>query len=92
MDSIFFLLILVLDIFLWLIIASVVVSWLVMFDVLNTRNKWVFKGLQLLNRLTEPVMSRLRKVIPPVGGIDITPIAVFFIIYLLKGFLFSMMR
>ena len=92
MNIIIYFLIKALDIYLWLIITSVVVSWLVAFDVLNTRNRWVYKGCTLLNRATEPGMARLRKVIPPMGGIDLTPMVMMFGIYLVQGFLYNSMR
>ena len=79
--------VLALDIYLWLIIASVMVSWLVVFGVLNTRNKYVGQGVTLLNRATSPLMDKLRRVIPPLGGIDITPILIIFGIYFIKGVL-----
>jgi YggT family protein len=92
MNIVIFLLIKALDIYLWLIIASVVVSWLVAFDVLNTRNKWVYKFCSLLNRLTNPGMARLRRIIPPLGGIDLTPMVMLFGIYLVQGFLLGLLR
>lgn len=91
MNTIISLLLFALDIYLWLIIITVMVSWLVVFGVLNTRNKWVYKFCDLLNRATNPVMLRLRKLIPPIGGIDVTPIIVIFGIYLLKSVLFNLM-
>jgi YggT family protein len=77
---IIYLLIQALDIYLYLIIASVIMSWLVMFDVLNIRNKFVYKGYMLLNRVIDPVMKPLRKFIPPLGNIDFTPMVVWFLI------------
>ena len=77
------LLIYALNLYFWLIILTVVVSWLVVFDVLNTRNKWVYKGCNLLNRATNPLILRLRKFIPPLGGMDLTPMVVIFGIYFL---------
>ena len=78
------LLILALNVYFWIIIATVMVSWLVVFGVLNTRNTFVRKFCALLNRATDPAITRLRRVIPPVGGIDLTPMAVIFIIYFLN--------
>ncbi len=78
MDIVFLVLYYALSAYFWLIIATVVVSWLVVFDVLNTRNKWVWKGCDLLNRATNPLVLRLRKVIPPLGGVDITPMVIIF--------------
>jgi YggT family protein len=80
-----------LDIYLWIVIASVMVSWLVAFDVINIRNQWARKFCDLLNRATEPVMSRLRKVIPPIGGMDLTPMVLMFGIYFLQSILIKLL-
>ena len=77
-------LILLLDIFFWLIIAQVVVSWLIVFEVINIRNPQAANLVRLLERATAPVYRPLRRVIPPIGGIDLTPIIVVFGIYLAK--------
>jgi YggT family protein len=84
MDLVINLLILALDIYFWIIILTVVVSWLVIFEVLNTRNKWVLKGCNLLNTITNPLVMRLRKVIKPIGGVDVTPMVIIFGIYFLQ--------
>jgi len=75
---------LLLDIYFWILILTVVVSWLVAFNVINTRNKAVYKFCQLLNMATEPLVRRLRKFIPPMGGFDFTPMVIIFGIYLLQ--------
>jgi YggT family protein len=64
----------VLSLFLWVIIIGAVLSWLVAFDVVNTRNKVVATVLDLTDRLTAPVLNPLRKVIPTLGGVDLTPV------------------
>ena len=76
-----------LDFYTWVIIASVAVSWLIAFGVLNIRNEQAANLTNLLTRATEPVYKPLRKFIPPIGGIDITPIVVLFAISLLKQFI-----
>ena len=91
MNTIISLLIIALDIYIWLIIAGVVVSWLVAFNVLNTRNKWVYKGCGLLDRAIEPGMAQLRKVIPPMGGMDFTPMAMLVGIWIVQAFLRGLM-
>jgi YggT family protein len=90
MNLIIDLLLLGLQIYFWIIIATVVVSWLVVFDVLNTRNKWVFKLCNLLNQITNPLIIRLRKVVPPLGGVDLTPMIVIFGIYILQNILINL--
>ena len=73
-----------LDFVWWLIIASVVVSWLVAFGVLNTRNDVVYRILDMLNRVTEPLLRPIRRLLPPMGGLDLSPMIVLLIIYVLQ--------
>jgi YggT family protein len=67
-----------LDLYIYVVVASIVVSWLIAFDVINIRNQQAANLVRLLDRLTDPVFKPLRKYIPPIGGIDITPIVVIF--------------
>lgn len=80
-------LIFLLTIYFWILILTVTMSWLVAFNVVNTRNKGVYKFCQLLNMATEPLVKRLRRVIPPMGGFDFTPMVIIFGIYFLQEFL-----
>lgn len=84
------LLLLALDIYFWIIIAGVVISWLIAFDVVNTKNPQAQNLVRLLNKITEPVYRPLRKYIPAIGGIDITPIIVIFGIALAKQIVLSL--
>ena len=60
---------------LWLaIIASAILSWLFAFDVINYRNRFVYQLAQVLDRLTSPILAPLQRIIPPLGGMDLTPI------------------
>lgn len=78
------LLIFILQVYFYIIIASVIVSWLIAFEVVNIKNPQAQNLVNLLNKLTEPVYKPLRKFIPPIGGIDITPIVVIFGIFILQ--------
>ena len=78
------LLIAVLDIYKWIVIASVIVSWLTAFNVINSHNNFVRSLLHILYVLTEPVFRPIRKIIPPIGGLDPSPIIVFLIIWFLQ--------
>jgi YggT family protein len=78
-------LLLLLDVFFWIIIIQVVLSWLIAFDVVNIRNPQARNLVDMINKITEPVYRPLRKIIPPIAGIDITPIIVIFGISLLKN-------
>ncbi|NBX65905.1 MAG: YggT family protein [Proteobacteria bacterium] len=77
-------LILALDIYTFVIVAHVVISWLIAFGVLNLANPQATKLLELLGKATDPVMKPLRRYVPAIGGIDITPIIVIFGVMLLQ--------
>ena len=85
MSAIGQILIFALDIYMYVIIASVVISWLLAFEVINVRNEQAARLVALLNRATEPVYKRLRKFIPPLGGMDLTQLIVIVAIYLLQN-------
>ncbi|HVW73605.1 MAG TPA: YggT family protein [Rhizomicrobium sp.] len=78
------LLIEVLEIYKWIVIAAVIVSWLTAFNVINQYNNFVRTVLRILIALTDPVFRQIRRVIPPIGGLDLSPIVVFVIIWFLQ--------
>jgi YggT family protein len=84
MNPIAALLIEVLEIYKWIVIAAVIVSWLTAFNVINQYNNFVRTVLRILITLTEPVFRQVRRVIPPIGGLDLSPIVVFVIIWFLQ--------
>ena len=77
----------ILDIYSWVIIASAVVSWLVAFGVVNVRNQVVRVIVDSLYRLTEPVLRPLRRVLPNLGGIDISPVVALLLFIFLRHLL-----
>lgn len=79
------LLLFLLDVCFWIIIIQVVMSWLITFEVINIRNQQAANFVRLIDRITAPVFTPLRKIVPPIAGIDITPIILIFAIYLLKS-------
>ena len=79
------LLLLALDICFWIIIIQVIMSWLVAFGVVNVKNQQANNAIELLQKVTDPIYKPLRKFIPPIAGIDITPIIVIFGISLAKS-------
>ncbi len=62
--------------YLWIVIIAVVVSWLVAFGVINTFNPLARSVVRFLDALTEPVFRQVRRVIPPIGGLDFSPLVV----------------
>jgi YggT family protein len=73
-----------LNIYIWILIASAVYSWLYAFNVINTRNQFVNSIGTFLYKVTEPVLAPIRRFMPDLGGIDISPIVVFILIYLIQ--------
>jgi YggT family protein len=60
----------------WLIIAEVVASWLVAFDVINMRNRMANQVVRTLDMATRPILRPVRRIIPPMGGLDLSPFIV----------------
>lgn len=75
---------LILQFVIYIIIAQVIVSWLLAFNILNMSNRFVATIANALYQITEPVLGPLRRVIPSFGGLDISPIVVFFGIYFIR--------
>lgn len=76
----------VLGIYVWVLIISAVLSWLIAFNVVNTRNQVVATVADLAYRLTEPVLRPIRRVIPNLGGVDVSPVIVILGIWFLSDF------
>ena len=75
---------LALDLFQWVIIAVAIMSWLIAFDVLNIRQDFVRTIWSALNAITEPFLRPIRRVLPNLGGLDISPVILLLIIYFLQ--------
>src|SRR5262245_63761539 len=73
-----------LQLYIWLLIAAAVLSWLIAFNVVNARNQFVATVGQFLYRITEPALRPIRNVMPNLGGIDISPVILVLIIILLE--------
>ena len=77
----------ILEIVKWIMIAMIIMSWLISFNVINTRNQYVAGLWRVLNQLTEPLLSPIRRFIPPVGGLDLSPLVLFVVIFFLQSFI-----
>lgn len=73
-----------LNIYIWILIANAIFSWLYAFNVINTRNQFVNMIGRALYQMTEPVLRPIRRFMPDLGGVDISPIILVLIIYLLQ--------
>ena len=74
----------ILDLYVWLLIASAILSWLIAFDVLNVRNPTVYRIVHFLTALTDPLLRPIRRFMPNLGGIDISPIILLLLLQALK--------
>jgi YggT family protein len=73
-----------LEIYVWLVIAAAILSWLIAFGVVNTRNQAVAMIGDFLHRITEPALRPIRNLLPHLGGIDISPVILILIIILIQ--------
>lgn len=84
MDPFSWLIIQVIDLFVLVIIITAVLSWLIAFNVLNPRNPVVGRIWDILVRLTEPALAPIRRLLPNLGGIDISPVILILLLMFLK--------
>jgi YggT family protein len=87
MLSIYQILQLLLDVLFWIIMIQAVLSWLVAFNVVNTRNDFVRQFLYALDRITEPLYRPIRRVLPDFGGLDFAPMVVLLLVIILQRIL-----
>ena len=79
----------VIDIYTWIVIASAIMSWLVAFGVVNVRNQFIRVVVDLLYRLTEPVLRPIRRILPNLGGVDISPVILLLGLFFLRSLLWE---
>ena len=79
----------VITIYIWFLIASVILSWLVSFNVVNTSNQFVSMMGEFLYRITEPALRPIRRFLPSLGGIDVSPVVLILVLVFLRNILFE---
>jgi YggT family protein len=84
MRAIFEVILVVLQLYIWLLIAAAVLSWLIAFNVVNVRNQFVGMVADFLYRITEPVLRPIRGMMPNLGGLDISPVILILIIFFIQ--------
>lgn len=85
MRSVLDVVMLALNLYVWILIASAVLSWLIAFNVVNTRNQFVSTVWDFLHRITEPALRPIRNMLPNLGGIDISPIILLLLIFFIQS-------
>ena len=70
--------------YVWVLIINAVISWLIAFNVLNTQNRFVYSILDLTYRLTNPILNKIRRFLPNLGTLDISPIILLLLIWFIE--------
>ena len=84
MIAIFYLILQILKLYSYVVVANVVLSWLIAFNVLNASNRFVYSMLELTYRLTDPILVRIRRFLPNLGSLDISPIILLLLIWFIE--------
>ena len=84
MIAIFYLVLQILKLYSYVVIANVIVSWLVAFNILNTSNRLVYSILDFTYRLTDPILNKIRGFLPNLGALDISPIILLLLIWFIE--------
>ena len=84
MIAIFYLALQILKLYSYVVIANVIVSWLIAFNILNTQNRFVYSILEFSYRLTEPLLNKIRRFLPNLGSLDISPIILLLLIWFIE--------
>jgi YggT family protein len=84
MIAVYFLALQIIKLYTYVVIAYVVISWLVSFNIINTTNRFVYSVLQLAYKLTEPALAQIRRFLPNLGAFDISPIVLLLLIWFLE--------
>ena len=70
--------------YVWVLIINAIISWLIAFNVLNTQNRFVYSILEFTYKLTDPVLNYIRRFLPNLGSIDISPVILILLIYFVR--------
>ena len=92
MQSLFYLLIQILDLYWWIVIINVIISWLIGFNVLNTQNRFVFMIFGFTNQLTDPILNKIRNFLPNFGVIDVSPLVLLLALWFIKSLMYEYLR
>ncbi|HWT96281.1 MAG TPA: YggT family protein [Terriglobales bacterium] len=84
MNALIDLILVVLQLYRYVLIATIILSWLISFNVINTRNQAVYQINMILNRLTEPLLRPIRRIIPPISGLDFSPLILLLVIFFIE--------
>ena len=78
------------SLYIWILIINAIISWLIAFNVLNTSNRFVYSVLDVSYKLTAPPLNYIRRYLPNLGSIDISPVVLILILLFLRNLVFEM--
>jgi YggT family protein len=84
MIAIFYLALQILKLYSYVVIANVIVSWLIAFNILNTQNRFVYSILEFSYKLTDPILNKIRRFLPNLGSLDVSPIILLLLIWFIE--------
>ena len=84
MIAIFYLVLQLLKLYSYVVIANVIISWLIAFNILNTSNRFVYSILEFTYKLTDPIYNKIRRFLPNLGSFDISPIILLLLIWFIE--------
>ena len=80
----------IVNLYIWILIINAILSWLVAFNILNTGNRFVYSVLEVSYKLTNPALNLIRRYLPNLGSIDISPVILILALMFLRNFVFEM--
>ncbi|SFV37590.1 YggT family protein [Devosia crocina] len=85
MRAVLDIILILLQLYWWVLLIMIIMSWLISFNVINTRNQFVEAVWRVLNQLTEPVLRPIRRMLPNFSGLDLSPLVAFLLIFFLQS-------
>jgi len=82
----------ILTLYSYVVIANVIISWLIAFNVLNTSNRFVYSILEFTYKLTDPILYKIRGFLPNLGAFDISPVILLLLIWFIKMCMYEYLR
>ena len=82
----------VVSLYIWILFFSVIASWLINFNVINTSNRVVYMIVDALYKLTEPALRPIRRLLPNMGGLDLSPVVLILLLYFIRDLIFDVAR
>ncbi|MCK5166117.1 MAG: YggT family protein [Rhodospirillaceae bacterium] len=81
----------IINIYVWILVASVILSWLISFGVVNTSNRFVYSIGDIIHRITEPVLRPIRNILPDMGNVDLSPVVLILLLWFVENMIIQLL-